>query len=156
MDKNNLVATKKAADILGVSTSTIYRMVEQGLLKPSKTPGGQRRFSIGELEVFKESSKSLEAPQNPSKVKLDDSTPIRKAVDPRNTLNDLNGTEWLPETKSSFFKRTRSEASSCTDRTSTSCSVFFSRCRAFNNIFHKIGSTSFRSIWRYRVNRKGL
>ena len=44
MDKNNLVSTKKAADILGVSTSTIYRMVEQSLLIPTKTPGGQRRF----------------------------------------------------------------------------------------------------------------
>lgn len=106
MDKNNLVSTKKAADILGVSTSTIYRMVEQSLLIPTKTPGGQRRFSVDELERFKESSKSLEAPQNPSKSKIDDFEPkAKKEVDPRNTLNDLNGTEWLPLTKSFFFQK---------------------------------------------------
>ncbi|MBP2642040.1 MAG: modification methylase, partial [Firmicutes bacterium] len=105
MDKNNFVTTKKAADILGVSTSTIYRMVEQKLLKPTKTPGGQRRFSLDDLDAYKESSKSLEAPQNPSKSKIDESTPIRKEADPRNTLNDLNGTEWLPETKSFFFQK---------------------------------------------------
>lgn len=105
MNKQNLVTTKKAADILGVSTSTVYRMVEQGLLAPIKTPGGQRRFSIDELEAFKESSKLLEAPQNPSKGKTGDLTPIKKKVDPRNKLNDLNGTEWLPETKSFFFQK---------------------------------------------------
>lgn len=29
----------------------------------------------------------------------------KKKVDPRNTLNDLNGTEWIPETKSFFFQK---------------------------------------------------
>ena len=28
-----------------------------------------------------------------------------KPVDKRNTLNDLNGTEWLPETKSFFYQK---------------------------------------------------
>ena len=35
-----IVGTKQAAEILGVSISTIYRMVEQGILEPTKTPGG--------------------------------------------------------------------------------------------------------------------
>jgi DNA modification methylase len=30
---------------------------------------------------------------------------IRKPVDPRNTLNDLNGKEWLPETKSFVYQK---------------------------------------------------
>ncbi len=30
---------------------------------------------------------------------------VRKEVDKRNTLNDLNGTEWLPETKSFFYQK---------------------------------------------------
>lgn len=30
---------------------------------------------------------------------------VEKKVDPRNTLNDLNGTEWMPETKSFFFQK---------------------------------------------------
>ncbi len=34
-----------------------------------------------------------------------DAPPREKGVDPRNTLNDLNGTEWIPETKSFFFQK---------------------------------------------------
>ena len=31
--------------------------------------------------------------------------PDEKPVDPRNTLNDLNGSQWLPETKSFFYQK---------------------------------------------------
>lgn len=148
MDVQKPVGTKKAAEILGVSVSTIYRMVEQGLLTPTKTPGGQRRFEVIELETYKEKSKDFEAPQNPAKqmssadfgfiapadIDQDRKTTERpveeseseedkdgadeettgdsaetekaeKPVDPRNTLNDLNGTQWLPETKSFFYQK---------------------------------------------------
>ena len=148
MDAQKPVGTKKAAEILGVSVSTIYRMVEQGLLTPTKTPGGQRRFEVSELETYKEKSKDFEAPQNPAKqmssadfgfiapadIDQDRKTTERpveeseseedkdgadeettgdsaetekaeKPVDPRNTLNDLNGTQWLPETKSFFYQK---------------------------------------------------
>lgn len=130
----NIVGTKQAAEILGVSVSTIYRMVEQGILQPSKTPGGQRRFPVNQLEEYKEKSRGIVAPQNPYQLKLevisgkitedidDDSsyiTPIKesvpkddvdsvvddKPVDPRNSLNDLNGSQWLPETKSFFYQK---------------------------------------------------
>ena len=148
MDVQKPVGTKKAAEILGVSVSTIYRMVEQGLLTPTKTPGGQRRFEVSELETYKEKSKDFEAPQNPAKQMssadfgfiapadidqdrktterpVEESEPeedkdgadeettgdsaetekAEKPVDPRNTLNDLNGTQWLPETKSFFYQK---------------------------------------------------
>ena len=62
---DKIVGTKKAAEILGVSISTVYRMIEQGILQPSKTPGGQRRFEVAQLQAFKESSKDITAPQNP-------------------------------------------------------------------------------------------
>ncbi len=120
MKGNELVSTKKAAEFLGVSVSTIYRMVEQGTLEPSKTPGGQRRFDLKVLEDFKESSKTIEAPQNPSKAKkqtvdennededvkkVSKESVEEKPVDKRNTLNDLNGTQWLPVTKSFFYQK---------------------------------------------------
>lgn len=35
-------------------------------------------------------------------------TDISKPVDPRNSLNDLNGTQWLPLTKSFLYQRLRS------------------------------------------------
>lgn len=121
---DTLVGTKKAATILGVSVSTIYRMVEQGILQPTKTPGGQRRFEIAQLEAFKESSKDISAPQNPyimkkttnsgiqattavddPEIEDDSSLSDSKPVDPRNSLNDLNGSQWLPETKSFFYQK---------------------------------------------------
>lgn len=115
-----MVGTKKAAEILGVSVSTIYRMVEQGILHPSKTPGGQRRFHTKELGEYQENSKEIVAPQNPYQSKStahSDQTPhisdpevtenlsVDKPVDPRNTLNELNGSQWLPETKSFFYQK---------------------------------------------------
>lgn len=125
-----LVSTKKAAEILGVSSSTIYRMIENGLITSTKTPGGQRRFSTLELNEYLEKSKSISAPQNPAKNKLENSSPalgntpptteveslsktsekisesaIEPKVDPRNKLNDLTGKEWLLETKSFFFQK---------------------------------------------------
>lgn len=108
-----IVSTKKAAEILGVSVSTLYRMVEQGILQPTKTPGGQRRFDVDSLNDFKEKSKFITAPQNPAVFKQNnieeyegvDLLEDNKPVDPRNTLNDLNGSQWLPETKSFFYQK---------------------------------------------------
>ncbi len=108
-----IVSTKKAAEILGVSVSTLYRMVDQGILQPTKTPGGQRRFDTESLNDFKEQSKYITAPQNPAVFKqntVEEMTDIsvvdnNKPVDPRNTLNDLNGSQWLPETKSFFYQK---------------------------------------------------
>ena len=98
------VTTKEAAEILGISTATLYRMLEKGVLEPSKTPGGQRRFDVSELEAYKESSRTISAVQNPSgktketaikvveKAKLalasteQEEVKIPKPVDKRNTL----------------------------------------------------------------------
>lgn len=106
---NRPVSTSKAAEFLGVSTSTIYRMVETGTLEPSKTPGGQRRFDMNTLEKVKELSKSIEAPQTPAefkeKVSSSPESVEKKPVDKRNTLNNLNGTEWLPATKSYMYQK---------------------------------------------------
>ncbi|WP_369713021.1 DNA methyltransferase [Leptotrichia sp. HSP-342] len=117
--KNELLTTKQAATHIGVSISTLYRMIDKGMLVPNKTPGGQRRFSIEMLDTFLESSKKIVAPQKPfdykknkdlecldvmeEKVKYNDEE--KPKVDKRNVLNDLTGTEWLPSTKSYFYQK---------------------------------------------------
>lgn len=45
MEDKAIYTTKEVANYLGVSSSTIYRMEKRGLLSPTKTSGGQRRFS---------------------------------------------------------------------------------------------------------------
>lgn len=108
------LGTGKAAEYLGVSKSTLYRMVEEGTFKPFKTQGGQRRFDIKELESFLEKSKDILSSQNPSKnseskpKKSEDKEFVDKSlkpVDERNKLNELNGSQWLPMTKSFFYQK---------------------------------------------------
>lgn len=135
MNKSNMMSTKKAAEYLGVSASTIYRMVEKKLLIPAKTPGGQKRFSKEQLEEYMQQSKDIVAPQKgvnqtftvdstgqmsftPAETQKSDdlskdeianaettNEEKKKEVDKRNTLNDLTGSEWLPETKSFFYQK---------------------------------------------------
>lgn len=64
-----MLNTKQAAMLLGVSSKTIYRMEEKGLIQSVRTPGGQRRFNREDLENYLTVSKSFTAPQNPSKYK---------------------------------------------------------------------------------------
>jgi len=99
--ENNLISTSGAAKHLGVSKSTLYRMVDQGTLFPTKTPGGQRRFDISELDEYLEKSRTIKAPQNPSTA----DGGLEKPVDPRNKLNDLNGRQWMPLTKSYMYQK---------------------------------------------------
>ena len=47
-----LLTAREAAGYLRVSLSTLYRMEQRGLLKPLRTPGGHRRYT---LEMLNES-----------------------------------------------------------------------------------------------------
>lgn len=69
MEEKNLFTTKIAAKYLGISPSTIYRMEKKGLISSIRTPGGQRRFNKESIERYLKKSRSIEAPQNPSKYK---------------------------------------------------------------------------------------
>jgi len=82
-DKKKLT-TSEAAEYLGISLSTIYRMEKKGILKPAKTPGGQRRFDIDELDAYLSESSEISAPQNPSRYKTDmaQETATNYAVNP--------------------------------------------------------------------------
>ncbi len=60
---SEMVTTSRAASILGVSPKTIYRMESKGLIESVRTPGGQRRFNLRDLEKYLDISKSFTAPQ---------------------------------------------------------------------------------------------
>jgi site-specific DNA-methyltransferase (adenine-specific) len=62
MEDKAIYTTKEAADYLGVSSSTIYRMEKRGLLFPARTPGRQRRFTQKNLEEYLKKSRSLGTP----------------------------------------------------------------------------------------------
>jgi excisionase family DNA binding protein len=52
------LTTSEAARHLGVSLSTVRRWSDLGFLRGYRTPGGQRRFSIEQLDEFIESLES--------------------------------------------------------------------------------------------------
>lgn len=62
-----MLTTKQAAILLGVSTKTIYRMEKRGLIHSIRTPGGQRRFPSFTIQTYLNKSCDFTAPQNPSK-----------------------------------------------------------------------------------------
>jgi excisionase family DNA binding protein len=49
------LSTSEAARHLGVSLSTVRRWSDAGHLRGYRTPGGQRRFTIEQLDTFLES-----------------------------------------------------------------------------------------------------
>ena len=110
MSNDTLLTTTQAAKHLGVSNSTIYRMVENGILTPSKTQGGHRRFDVVQLDDYLSHSGELGSLHDPSVDTVRDNSQElaserQTGVDPRNKLNDLTGSEWLPETKSFFYQK---------------------------------------------------
>jgi len=50
-----LITIAQAAEYLGVSAASLRAWSDQGLLRVYRTPGGQRRFSIHDLDRFKRS-----------------------------------------------------------------------------------------------------
>jgi site-specific DNA-methyltransferase (adenine-specific) len=63
MEVKAMHTTKEAANYLGVSPSTIYRMEKRGLLSSIKTSGGQRRFSQKGFEECLRKSRTFETLQ---------------------------------------------------------------------------------------------
>lgn len=80
MENKTIFTTKEAAEYLGISLSTIYRMEKKGLISAMRTPGGQRRFSKKSIEEYLRKSRKFGAPQNPSLYKKK-SLLIREAGD---------------------------------------------------------------------------
>jgi len=69
MEEKTTFTTKEAAKQLGISTATIYRMEKRGLIAAIKTPGGQRRFTLEDLNNYSIQSRNIKGPFDPSKYK---------------------------------------------------------------------------------------
>ncbi len=76
MKNKSIFNTREAAQILSVSTSTIYRMEKKGVIKSTRTPGGERQFSNEVLEGYLSRLKTFDAP--PSKFKKRNSLKLRE------------------------------------------------------------------------------
>lgn len=89
------IRKNKAMEMLGLSRHNFEKAQSQGLIQGKTIDGAKGKeivvYPISELQSFM-------------------STPEYKifsegTVDERNTLNDMTGKEWLPETKSYFFQK---------------------------------------------------
>lgn len=56
-EQKRLLNTSEAADYLGISKNTLYRMERDGLVFPYRTPGGHRRYHLDMLEAYLERSR---------------------------------------------------------------------------------------------------
>ena len=92
MQNKKKLTTSEAAEYLGISLSTIYRMEKNGILNPAKTPGGQRRYDIEELNAYLSESSEINAPQNPSLYKtsmIQEAATAYKTVNPNFGFNRI-------------------------------------------------------------------
>ena len=87
---DSLVSGSKAMDMLDLSRHSFEKIVESGAITP-QIVSGKKYYEVDQLEAFMKTDTYNEL--------------LRGVVDPRNTLNDLTGKDWLPETKSFFYQK---------------------------------------------------
>lgn len=90
MNVINKINTNKAIQYLGLSRHTFEKLVA-GECIPQHSDGEKTVYYITELENFKSTDTYTAA--------------VQGVVDKRNSLNDLTGKDWLPETKSYMYQR---------------------------------------------------
>ena len=56
-DELRLYTAKEAAAYLRISLFTLRKIEQQGMIIPFRTPGGHRRYSLGMLNEYLESSR---------------------------------------------------------------------------------------------------
>ena len=88
------ITAKAASEMLETTTKIIRELVERGLLHPVQLSPHKKMYLKSEIEELASKKEEIDLLKKKESV-----------VSLRNTLNDLNGTEWLPETKSFFFQR---------------------------------------------------
>lgn len=90
MEENiKLYSVAEVCKILKMSRAKLTREIERGNFKLTYNEKGAKRLYANEIDEYLKNN-DINAP---------------KEVDPRNTLNDLNGTEWMPCTKSFFYQK---------------------------------------------------
>lgn len=92
LDCSNTTTTLSSAEVmefLDISRHMLNKLVKNGSLTMHKNSKNRNCFIKSDVETFKE--KHGES--------------LKPSVDPRNSLNDLTGKEWLPETKSFWFQK---------------------------------------------------
>ena len=52
-----ILNAREAAEFLGISKNTLYRMEKEGYIIPFRTPGGHRRYEVRMLETYLENSR---------------------------------------------------------------------------------------------------
>ena len=57
-DRKVLMKAKEAADYLCVSLFTLNKIERQGMIRPFRTPGGHRRYSLRMLNRYLEENRS--------------------------------------------------------------------------------------------------
>lgn len=87
LDKVN---ANRAMQYLGVSRHTFEKLVTSDYI-PKHSEGEKTVYYLSELDDFKSTEAYL--------------TAIQGVVDKRNSLNDLTGKDWLPETKSYLYQK---------------------------------------------------
>ncbi|MCY7711982.1 hypothetical protein MH052_03200 [Bacillus altitudinis] len=92
---DNLIKTSTIIDEYGLTKRAINKLEKRGVLIPTKQ-GRSKFYKKSELVNY------LKTLDEESLNELKDS---RGVYDPRNKLNDLTGTQWMPETKSYFFQK---------------------------------------------------
>lgn len=87
---SDLITGTKAMVVLGLSRHNFEKLVSDDKISRIIV-GNKKLYSQKEIEAFMGTSEYKEL--------------VNGVVDKRNTLNDLTGKEWLPETKSYFFQK---------------------------------------------------
>lgn len=60
--RQQILTTKESAEYLRISSFTLRKMEEQGLIVPYRTPGGHRRYTLAMLNEYLERSRTLLRP----------------------------------------------------------------------------------------------
>lgn len=88
--QDDLIGSSKAMAFVGLSRHAFEKLVEKGFIQ-KREQKGKAAYSKDELTAFMQTEEYRAAKEG--------------VVDPRNTLNDLTGKDWIPETKSYFFQK---------------------------------------------------